>query len=90
MQEECGNPCAAPCHKCWKPSEEHPGHLCVNLGSSFLTQPTPQLEVNCITTTSIDRLMLLPVSVEAAENLAPGMANNLLAEALMVRSRSLL
>jgi hypothetical protein len=60
--------------------------VCLNLGSSYLSQPTAQLEVNCITTSSVDDLMLLPVSVSAAQLLKPGMANNVLAEALLVRS----
>jgi hypothetical protein len=51
-----------------------------------LSQPNAQLEVNCITTSSVDDLMLLPVSASAANSLTPGMANNVLAEALLVRS----
>jgi hypothetical protein len=86
LQKTCKDPCDEPCSQCWKPSAEAPGHVCINLGSSYLSQPNAQLEVNCITTSSVDDLMLLPVSASAANSLTPGMANNVLAEALLVRS----
>jgi hypothetical protein len=86
LQKYCKKPCDEPCSQCWKPSAEAPGHVCINLGSSYLSQPNAQLEVNWITTSSVDDLMLLPVSVSAATSLTPGMANKVLAEALLVCS----
>jgi hypothetical protein len=62
--------------------------VCINLGSKVLSQPTPQLEVSCLTTSNIDNLMLLPVSVAAAKDLKPGMCGAVLAEALMVSNRA--
>jgi hypothetical protein len=51
-----------------------------------MSKPTPQVHVDCITTSSIRSLMILPVNVQEATNLKPGMINNRIAEALMVCS----
>jgi hypothetical protein len=56
----------------------------MNLASSYLSKPSPQLEVNCITTSNIGSLLILPVRVEDARNLKPGVINNITAEALNV------
>jgi hypothetical protein len=85
FQKRCQGPCPKPCHKCWMSDEAFPGHVCLNLGSSKLSKPAAHLEVACFTTSNIDDLLLLPVSHQAAKDMRPGMAHNLLAEALLVR-----
>jgi hypothetical protein len=45
LQKPCRGRGDEPCNQYWKPSAEAPGHVCLDLGSSYLSQPTAQLDV---------------------------------------------